>query len=426
MQIKTFEQLTARDERVGYFAPLGLMMDRVMKPEASVDFLQRMIADSDLCPAVPDSVREYFELARRLHTYGYFAYEFFTEAFFRALFALELALKVRFLETYNNQIPLVNGKTKESATLTVNSYADLDEALRPGGNYSKRKGWTLQDLPGFDGSMKSLIDWARKTSLLTGRRTNVVLDASRNLRNIGAHPTGTTVFMPPDSAHAINQTAAIINRLWGHEPLNGGSSESASKMSLFAIQWATDGASRTACPADELASIPENDRAGQWFLVEAADQEDRLLEWHPDYDLTAYPTRLVWSGDSWEAAVKAWMNYKNARQFREPVLHRDHIFLVRFDSSGYELPRSPAQFRGLPLHERDAAGSRWQLLRSDDPFGYVFLLMRDDPSALRLIEPPEGEVLGDCATWDEAVQRLLELGEVLGQAGATPLIWSST
>lgn len=422
MEMKSFEQLTSRDERVGRFGPLGFSTSWVLRPEASLRFVQEIIADYDLSPAVPDTVREYFELSRKLHTYGYFAYELFTEASFRAYFAVELALKVRFLEAYQSRPPLVDRATGTVVAPEVSNYAHFVDAIDRTGPYpylgpKAKKGWFLQGYPSFNGSLNSLMEWVVHAGVLRGRRIEGTLEAIRYLRNFAAHPTGTTVIMPPDSAGAIKSASNIINRLWGLEPDDAVVAAGPPKIHLFGLWRSPDGSSRMVYPIEDLQQAPPDRRAGYWILLEAADQDaHNLLCWSPDYELTLYPTAVVWEGDSWEGAVAAWGVFRVAGHLPAIPRWENRLFLVRYASEGYEPRRSPEQFRHLAPSERDLPGMRWKIMCSDHPteedYGYIQAWGIPNLDGLWMSsEPPPGDVIGDFATWGDADQRLRDVEE---------------
>lgn len=68
MEIRTIADLTTRDPTNAVFGPSGL----------TIADIQAMIAHCDLAAAVPEHVRVHVESCRKLHTYGYFVYEFYT------------------------------------------------------------------------------------------------------------------------------------------------------------------------------------------------------------------------------------------------------------------------------------------------------------------------------------------------------------
>jgi hypothetical protein len=209
MKIRSLDELTAGDHRTRLFSGAGLLNGYEITPASAFERVQLMIADSDLGPQVPASVWQFFERCRELHVYGYFNYDFFSIAFEQAHLAIELALKVRFVEHYSKRVPLVQQQTGSAVELEVDTYAQLDEALR-----GAKKDWHLRGHRNFNGTLKSLFDWAIAERLLTGRSA-AVAKPLRELRNFVAHPTSTRTVTPVDSAEAIRLTLEIINQLWG-------------------------------------------------------------------------------------------------------------------------------------------------------------------------------------------------------------------
>jgi hypothetical protein len=176
MEIKTLEELMQPDRRTTAFGPLGLMTDRVMKTEAAARFIQSTIAEYDLRDAVPEDVRGYFETARKLHTYGLFVYEFFTLAADRALFACELALRMRHAEAKSG---VARAPSREGGA-------------------------------GFS----YLLKWSSREGLCGGERSGEHLLTLAELRNFAAHPKMNRIVSPADSARMIETAAWLINGLW--------------------------------------------------------------------------------------------------------------------------------------------------------------------------------------------------------------------
>lgn len=229
MRIKTIEDLIAPGDFVRHFTPRGLDTEHQMTSESSLRFIQHMVADCDLAPEIPGHVREHFERCRMLQTYGFFkeAYCFFTAASQLAFFTLEAALGAAFLRDFPDGVPFVRSKTQERRIIRAAIFAVVSEALNKGW----REGWRVQgDLQlesmefrweRFNGSMKSLLSWARGKGLFYGERNSVIEEAMLQLRHLGAHPHSLLVLTPVDSARVIRDVAELINHLWGHPTLGG-------------------------------------------------------------------------------------------------------------------------------------------------------------------------------------------------------------
>jgi hypothetical protein len=219
MKIRTVQELTAPGDYVRHLTPLGFDLQGRLTPEASLKFIQGMVADCDLAPEIPEHVRVHFDRCRMLHTYGFFAegYEFFTVAAQITYFALEIALGAAFMRDSPREIPLV--RKNETLTLRASSYHELFEKLND--RWRVRGDQRLESAEfqwrRFNGSMKSLLAWARAKGLLYGGRNAVIEDAILNLRHAGAHPHSMYRVDAFHSASAIRDAAEIINHLWGKD-----------------------------------------------------------------------------------------------------------------------------------------------------------------------------------------------------------------
>ncbi len=138
-------------------------------------------------------------------------------------FPLEAALGAAFMRDFPAGVPLARSKTRETRTIRTDTFAEVFEALN--------KGWRVQGDPQlestefrwreFNGSMKSLLVWARAKGLFYGERNSVIEEAMLQLRHLGAHPHSLLTVTPVDSARVIRDVAELINHLWGH-PTPGG------------------------------------------------------------------------------------------------------------------------------------------------------------------------------------------------------------
>ncbi len=166
-----------------------------------------------------------FDRCRMLHTYGYFreGYEFFTIAAQIVYFALEAALGAAFMRDFPSGVPVIRGKSRETDTVRPGSFAEVFERLN--------NGWRVQGDPQlesaeftwrrFNGSMRSLLAWARAKRLFYGERNAVIEDAILHLRHAGAHPHAMYRVDAVGVGRAIRDVAELINHLWG-QPTPGG------------------------------------------------------------------------------------------------------------------------------------------------------------------------------------------------------------
>jgi hypothetical protein len=272
---RTLEALTQADPTTLRFSPHGLLGDRVMRAEASAEYLHASIVRAELSAAVPEDVRRSFDRVRQLHMYGLFKYGFFTLADHASWVLPESALGVRFIERYSGCIPF--GKGDLSKTLETDSFASVVEAVGSRGRFSRKNGWRLVGHGSygsgrfFDASYWALLQWARLEGLLRpwledswsqaedqirgavlGRirppeyavpddwdaldetskdrwwcafRRDVwegdQLELLVRMRNHSAHAPAGHLVMPPDSARSIHAVAGFINSLWPEAESSG-------------------------------------------------------------------------------------------------------------------------------------------------------------------------------------------------------------
>jgi hypothetical protein len=104
MEIKTFAELIAPDERTLCDTPWGLGPPQ--SPEYACEFQHRCIASADLTDSVPDEVRRSYDRLRMLHTYGLLFYDAFTLVTDLRWVVLEQALGERFVAQYSGNVVL--------------------------------------------------------------------------------------------------------------------------------------------------------------------------------------------------------------------------------------------------------------------------------------------------------------------------------
>jgi len=271
MKRKTIAELMLVDSRTGHFGPLGLMKDRRLIDESALNYVQAIVADLDLPPSVPEQIREHFDTLRRLHIYGAFSYELFGVAASAADVAIELVLGVRFVDWHSSGIPIVEHATGARETVTTDDYAHVS----PRFGRKKRDGsggWYLEGDEFFDGSLASLLRWARSSGVLsrwldgiwaqcarnvlsaeltqsgrarrapdewstwTAEQRNVwvatimrplweeeYLDNLRQLRNLVAHRTSRFLTTPVQAAQSLRWLADLVSCIWpaSEEPVSG-------------------------------------------------------------------------------------------------------------------------------------------------------------------------------------------------------------
>ncbi len=409
MRIRTLAELMALDPRVAHMPRIDFATGTIGNEDDPAGVIQEMVSGWDLVPEVPEYVRGYFEVCRALHVYGSFVYEFFTVATERAELIVEMALGARFLVEYESGVPLDNATTGATATLHPGGYSEVPWALRRNGSHPRAQGWRLHEHPQFDGQLHGLLAWARREGLLSGRRNEVVEHAVNQLRNLSAHPHAAHVVDPGTSARAIRDAAEIINHLWGHETPGGRLYSAAIPTGLYYLHRTADGIEAEAGRAEWLRGEAEGGGEGTWYLLRAVDA-DEALRWQPDVDATVYPVEELWHGGSREGLLAALGRFPATRELA-PQEWQDRPFLVRRSDSGYDLPRSPAQFQRLAPDLQDLPGTRWLLVRADHPADIGWYLQAQ--MAGRAARPGRDyavAVVAEYATWREAHRVLLDLG----------------
>lgn len=219
-------------------------------------------ADDLIGPRVPARIKERLAVAHKIGAYGWFAWEFYTVSMFWSLTTVEMALKTKFVEVTPGPYKLVKKTKAETKGL---AFSELQRQLR--------RGWRIDGLPEFDGSLNALLVWARdakmlpadtplvlqelrnrfvsrmdyefiKDALEAGRLTtsdptseerqalwdamtsderkkyeatplDVIVEELPDLRNQHAHPHEANWMVPPRSAvMAYQQAVEIVTRLW--------------------------------------------------------------------------------------------------------------------------------------------------------------------------------------------------------------------
>lgn len=260
---RSLAQLRALARNVAMLA--GLSDENV-----AADWVQELVEHSEITDRAPDDVRAAVDVAVELHTYGMFAWVFFTAATLQARLTRELALGFRFLEFYGRRVPVeqrVNGQIIATDVLDGSELRVVRERLGNRGSHPRRNGWRVVGHSDFDGGLTSLYHWARRENVLrpwldrmwaghSPRTRETVFfygveqerpipprpaDFSEwtneqrerwfqhefrdgwearlirrevDMRNDAAHPTMQAVYMPTWSANEIEALASFVNLLW--------------------------------------------------------------------------------------------------------------------------------------------------------------------------------------------------------------------
>lgn len=168
--------------------------------------------EKGLSHAIPEPVKERLLLAATLATYGYFQWQFFTVANFWTLTVIEQALGFKFDEMIPAPHTLVRSK-KAKGTAERIEHQPLHRLER-----LLRQGWRIKGLPTFNGSFRSLMQWAVDTKLIHVD-TQIHM---QDIRNVYFHRFLYNTF--PDLAEdegitlPDNPTTDDIHKLWASLP----------------------------------------------------------------------------------------------------------------------------------------------------------------------------------------------------------------
>lgn len=155
---------------------------------------------SQLAIAVPDDVRKQFEVARKLFAYGYFVYDFYTQACLVSILAVESALIRRFTDYYGADFHL----SRKSHQITAKSYQEVRRLVR--------KGWRLDDEENFRGGIKSLLGWAGKKNLIS--KADVYAEQLPRIRGEFAHPSFQSVLPMSMAQLVVTDSIELVNELF--------------------------------------------------------------------------------------------------------------------------------------------------------------------------------------------------------------------
>jgi hypothetical protein len=269
--------LTTVDRRARMFTPWGLAPSAPMPDDDVLVLVQQRLRTLTLPPNVPVVVRDHFRALCELAIYAAFAYDF--NAFTIALSGLahELVLGVKFVERHPDGVSLVRQATQERATLRLDLFGTLAQAMARDGRFSFRRGWRLDEHAAFRPTLRGLLQWAYDEGIFAEwfasswvrvessvrsveltRQSNdswlptayhawspeaqidwwhtkgrerwerETLDDIAGLRNTLAHPTLHTISSPVDAIRCLEQMRGFIAVLWPDDGSMSGSPTNAS------------------------------------------------------------------------------------------------------------------------------------------------------------------------------------------------------
>lgn len=367
-ELSPLKELQKPDEIALLFTPRGF--GGRMEPEDAARFQSQTIAHARLVEAVPVEIAENFGRARALHRYGVLEYEFFSVASDQAFLVLESALRTRFLSFYDGEIPVSRDGVEE--TLRARSFEDVRRA-RASLKLRGREGTALLPV-----GARALLGWARGERLLPGSSTRRVDDALGALRNFAAHPEGSAVHGPPDSARTVRDVAEVINTLWGHR-VPGGRLFPAPVMRVPRVASIAHGGRGAAeMGLHHVGDLDPGEQDADFGVFLAA-LDEKLTErrgddWafthRPGLQWTTYPCEQIWTGD--HAGLLAEIESGSFTALGDQIEHLDRLFFVRRRDGQTDEPRSAADLLAL---DPPPVG-RWHAVLADDPH-QAFMHVRD-------------------------------------------------
>lgn len=346
------------DPRTLHFGPFGL--GGAMPPEVAVKFQAELMDPLELPEHVSTEVRSQFNKLRALYRDGVFTYDNFTRADRDAYRVLEVALKVRFLDHYQSVVPVVvDGRDDRRE---VRSFHDVNALLRDRAGKIRLRGH-----PRFNGSLASLIQWARSERYFYGQHNRLRERASLWLRNELTHTETDITVMPPDAQRAVRHAFEMLCRLWESDPVRGRDYPGLVPRSPWVIGLGPREREATWFPLDEYHPVSGDDSDGRvWHVVLAAETAwDELGAWRPvNVELVGIPVDPLWGPGSWPE-LRDQVSRRSLHPWpTDRVDLLDRLFYIRVIDGTPDLPRTAEQVRNVPSA---GEGERWLVVRADSP-----------------------------------------------------------
>jgi hypothetical protein len=136
---------------------------------AAAVWVQQLIEDAETTDRAPADVRAAVDVAVELHVYGTFSWALFTVAVLQARLTYELALGIRFFESYGGRVPMERregGNVLESDIIETTDLRTLRYQLSHRGTHRRRDHWRLVGHRQFDADLLSLYYWARAEGVI--------------------------------------------------------------------------------------------------------------------------------------------------------------------------------------------------------------------------------------------------------------------
>lgn len=192
-----------------------LSSNEFLKPDSrsehvTLEYLQSIISDIQLIPEVPEPVRIEFQRAKDLFIFSYFRYEFFTLSSRSALFALEVAMKERYLQSLKGKA-VITYEDQIVHEMTKPTYSQISDFLY---EMRRTKKWKFKNVKVNDNEfpfgMRGLINWLGRNG--SPKWKLQLYEVGRKLRNSLAHPEHASIY--PPSNGMLLRIAYDINELF--------------------------------------------------------------------------------------------------------------------------------------------------------------------------------------------------------------------
>lgn len=359
---QSLSELLTVDDMTRAFRPLGLS-GALLPPDDSLTYLRDTIAQAQLIPTVPETVRNNFERVRKTFLYGLMEYDLFTVADDDARLVLEGALRLRFVTLYEGEITLIRGG--QPKTLRGEWFEDFYKRLK------RDDILVLRDGRHFDLSLgtSGLFNWARQERLLGGQRSVGNDKTMGRLRHYVAHPDGFHRHGPPDAARTLTRVAEYINKLWGADTPGGQLFPAPIDRIPRVAALSADG--KRGITFSNVYSVRKGDPVvdGGSFAVYRASPAQELYDvagglhfaYRPGFQCTRLPCDLLWGPGPLEQLLPDLARYEDGA-LDDCVSHLDRLFVVRARGEEIDAPRSPADFETST--ENDGV---WYVIVADYP-----------------------------------------------------------
>lgn len=174
--------------------------------DVMIEKLQRDVSNVLLIPKVPESTQRVFEISKKLYVLSYFHYGLAVTADHYACLSLESALKNRYIQSFGNEINLMDEKG------LIHKVGPSYEGIH---YLMKQKKWNFRKLKinneKFLWSLKDILEWMVNKKILTEYERRIC-EPLIETRHSLSHPT----FYPihPPNMRTLLIVAELINKMF--------------------------------------------------------------------------------------------------------------------------------------------------------------------------------------------------------------------